>query len=110
MEANFEKISKREQWQGRQNHPVMTRTISRVEIEELRCNLVASYGCPNADITFDFQRINDEADEDRFNCLYLKYKLKCINAGKPTVREIFSLKIPVPEEVLLRAEKMKGGK
>lgn len=106
-DENYEKPSKRRQWQERSERPIAARPMTTDEIEEHRINLVRSYQCEDSDITFDFQKILDENDEDRDDCLWLKYKMKCVVAGKPTVREVFSIKLPIPEELKRMAEHMR---
>jgi hypothetical protein len=81
--------------------------MSKLEIEEHRINLVESYECNDGDIDYGFSRIQDENDEDRDDCLWLKYKMKCVVHGKPVVREIFSIKLPIPENIRQQAEQMR---
>jgi len=97
--SDYEKPSQRGQWHERSERPVAARPMTPVEIEEHRVNLVKSYNCDDKDITYDFQKILDDKDEDRDDCLWLKYRMKCVYSGKPTVRDIFSIKIPIPEEI-----------
>lgn len=107
LDEDYEKPSRHRQWQERSSAPVAARPMTSAEIEEHRLNLVASYKCEDKDISFEFQKIIDENDEDRDDCLWLKYKMKCIVNSKPTIREIYSLKIPIPEEVRRMAEQLK---
>lgn len=106
-QTDYEKPSRRGQWQERSERPVATRPMTNDDIEEHRRNLVASYQCSDSDIHFEFQKILDENDEDRDDCLLLRYKMKCVVAKKPTVREIFTMKIPIPEELRRMAEQMR---
>jgi hypothetical protein len=69
---------------------------------------VKSYRCDDKDIMIDFEKIRDENDEDRDDCLWLIYKNNCVWKGKPTWREIARLKVPVPEEIRMRAAQMKS--
>lgn len=101
---DYEKPSKHRQWQERSERPIASRPMTPDEIEEHRLNLVNSYKCDDSDITFDFQKILDENDEDRDDCLWLIYKMKCIVAGKPTVRNVFCIKLPIPDELKKMAE------
>lgn len=103
----YEKPSKHRQWQEKSERPIAARPMTSAEIEDHRKNLVESYQCEDGDITIDFQKIQDENDEDRDDCLWLKYKMKCVVAGRPTVREIFSIKLPIPEELKRMAEQMR---
>ncbi|QYB17739.1 hypothetical protein PV-S19_0375 [Pacmanvirus S19] len=105
--TEYEKPSRHQQWQERSERPIAARHMNKEEIEEFRRNLVASYKCKDEDITYDFQKIFDEKDDDRDDCLWLKYKMKCIYAGKPTVREVFNIKLPIPEQMKRMAEILK---
>ena len=102
-----EKFSSRRQWQERSDRPVATRSMTREQIEEFRQVLANSYHCDIADISYEFEKIFNENDEDRDDCLILHYKMKSIWHGKPTLRTIYSLKLPIPEELKMMAEKMK---
>lgn len=99
----------RTQWQEQRNltRSVATRPMTKTEIEEFRKNLVASYGCNDDDIEWKFEKITNEFDEDRDTCLQLVYRMKTSWMQGATNREIFKLKIPVPEEVMMRAEQIK---
>src|SRR5690606_15913423 len=60
------------------------------------------------DITFEFEKILDENDEDRDDCLLLIYRMKCVNAvGKQILRPIYRTKIPIPEKLRIRAERQR---
>lgn len=102
-----EKPSKEKQWHERSERPIATRPMSKAEIEEHRVNLVKSYGCADSDITYEFQKITDEYDGDRDDCLWLRYIMKCVVAGLPQKREIFVIKLPIPEEIRREAEAMR---
>ncbi len=106
-DENYEKPSKHKQWQERAEAPVAVRPMTRDEIEEYRQNLVASYGCDDKDITFNFVKIKEEEDDgDRDDCIWLKYKMRCVRAGRPCVSEIFTLKLPIPDTVKQQAEEL----
>jgi hypothetical protein len=104
---NYEKPSREGQWHERSERPIAARPMTKAEIEEHRHNLVLSYGCDDADITFDFQKITNENDEDRDDCILLIYKMRCVVNNKPRVREIFSIKLPIPEELRRSAEALR---
>ncbi len=106
-DENYEKPSKHKMWNERSGRPVATRPMTKDEIEEHRVNLVRSYQCENDDITIDFQKITDENDEDRDDCIWLKYRMKCILAGKPTIRDVFIIKLPIPDGVRQMAENLR---
>ncbi len=65
-----------------------------------------SYQCADKDITFDFRKITDPDDEDKNRCVYIEYFMKCIFHGEPTNRCISTIKIPVPEHIIRRAEEL----
>lgn len=97
----------RVQWQERPARPIAVRPMSAEEIEEHRRNLVASYQCNDEDIVFNFFRIEDELDDDRFDCLLLVFQMKAIWRGQMKNREVFKLKVPVPEFIQIRADQIK---
>lgn len=103
----YEKPSKHKQWQERQARPVGTRFMSRDDIEQYRRCLVASYQCNDSDIRFEFQKIVDANDEDRDDCIWLKYKMNCVVAGRPQEREIFTIKLPIPDAIKKMADKLR---
>ncbi len=99
-DENYEKPSKHKQWQERSESPIASRPMNSVQIEEYRGHLARSYDCPIEDVSYDFYKIKDEHDEDRDDCLWLKYRMKTVSAtGKPMVRDIFSIKLPIPDEI-----------
>jgi len=102
--------SDKRQWRERSEKPIAARAMSSEEIEEYRHILAQSYECNIDDITTDFERIRDENDEDRDDCLWLKYKMKHIKGGKQTTRVIFTIKLPIPEEIRQMAEQMRQQK
>jgi hypothetical protein len=106
-DENYEKPSRHRQWQEKSERPIAARAMTEYEIENHRMLLVSSYQCDDTDITYDFEKIKDENDEDRDDCLWLKYKMKCVVAGKPTIKDVFSIKVPIPEELKIVAQKMR---
>lgn len=106
MRSN-EKPSKCGQWLENDDTPIATRSMNKQEIEEHRKNLVQSYKCSDNEIYYKFQKIVNEEDEDRDDCLWLKYYLKCVVDSIPTDREIFRIKLPIPEDLRKLADQMK---
>ncbi len=106
-DENYEKPSRHKMWHERSGKPIATRAMMKSEIEDYRKVLVNSYQCDNSDITFDFQKITDENDEDRDDCIWLKYKMRCMIDGKPSAREIFNIKLPIPDEIRKMAETLR---
>ena len=72
------------------------------EIEELRKNWVAAYQCDDSAITFDFQKITDVLDDAHDTCLRLIYSMTTDIAR----REIFSINMPVPDELRIMANQI----
>lgn len=107
FDENYEKPSRHKQWQERSERPVAAQGMTKQQIEGHRRNLVKSYDCDDKDITYEFHKISDEDDEDRDDCLWIKYKMKCVRLGKPVNQEIFSIKLPIPEDLKKMAEQMK---
>ncbi len=110
-DESYEKPSRRGLWNERSRRPVAARTMTKAEIEEHRQLLVASYQCEDSDIIFDFQKITDENDEDRDDCIWLKYKLKMgppsQSGGAVPTREIFNIKLPIPDDIRRMAETLR---
>ncbi len=102
-----EKPSNKPQWQEKSDIPMATRPMSKQEIEEHRVNLVASYKCKDTDIYYKFQKITNDEDDDKDECLWLKYYLKCVMDGVATDREIFKIKLPIPDELKRMADQIK---
>lgn len=102
LDEDMSKPSMYKQWQEKCSRPTIVKHITRDSIEDHRKNLVACYKCPDDDIYYKFQKIANMNDEDRDNCLLLTYYLRRQSGGSD--KEIFSHKIPLPEELRLKAE------
>jgi hypothetical protein len=100
----YEKPSRYKQWQEKSAVPVTIGVMTFADMETLRKNLVISYNCADTDITYDFLKIVDQNDDDMYDCLWLKYFMKCVVKKKPQTREIFSIKIPVPHIIKKRVD------
>lgn len=107
LDETYAKPSTHKQWQERSERPVITKPMTKSEIETLRRNLVDSYQCEDTDISYEFVKIKDKDDEDSDDCLMLLYKMKCVRFGDEMIVNIFSIKIPIPENVKKMAEQMK---
>jgi hypothetical protein len=94
-----EKPSKTRQWQERSEAPIAVRAMTPQQIKEFKEHLIASYKCEPGEIDYTFEKITDADDTDRDDCLWLKYTMRCVIAGKPSIREIFRLKLPIPEDI-----------
>lgn len=101
---HYVKPSDEKQWHERSDAPSIINNMAKEEIEMHRKNLIAMYGCDPSDITFTFERINDLDDDDRDNFIHLKYHLKCVVASKPQIREVFSIKVRIPDEIRYAAK------
>ena len=105
-DEDYEKPSKHKQWRERSRNPTTTRSMTTIEIEEHRKNLVNSYNCADNEISIAFEKIKDENDEDRDDCIWLKYLMDNISAdGVPNKRIIFPIKIRIPESIRRKADK-----
>ena len=100
-----EKPSKTRQWQERSEYPVASRPMTPAQIVGFVRTLADSYKCDVSEISYEFEKILDENDNDRDDCLWLMYKMKCIREGKPCTRDIFRIKLPIPEEVRRAGER-----
>lgn len=98
-----EKTSNRQQWHERGMRPIASRTMTKEEILTYRIILVKSYGCHDDEIDYGFEPILDEHDVDRDAYIWLFYTLACTIAGQPAKRQIFRIKMPVPDSVRARA-------
>lgn len=105
-----EKPSEKRQWREKSSRPVIVRPMTQADIEDHRQNLIKSYECEDSAISYAFERIRDENDEDRDDCLMLIYKLKCVIARKPANKVIFTLKVPIPPEIKQQAEELRKQK
>lgn len=102
-----ERVSRRRQWQEKSMGPLAQRTMSKDDILYFQTVLAQSYNCEQADISYRFEKIRDENDADRDDCLNLMYFLKGLKAGVEHHRCVYTLKIPIPEELKLRAEQLR---
>lgn len=108
----YEKPSRHKQWQERSERPIAARPMTTREIEEYRGYLVQSYQCDDTDITYEFYKIkDDDDDEDRDDCLLLKYRQRCQTLeGVIKQRDIFTIKLPIPDSVRYKAEQLNRNK
>lgn len=102
----YEKPSKYKQWQEKSELPIAARPMPAEEIEYFKTVLAQSYKCRPSDIRYTFSRIDYELDADRDDCLLLEYRIKYRIPETDVIGErlIFTLKIPVSEEIKKRAE------
>ena len=101
------KPSKFGQFNERSDSPMRAGQMTPQQIEEFRGVLAKSYQCNISEITYNFARITDENDEDRHDCMLLEYLITVEDDGKPSLRSIFSRKIPIPEHIRQRADELK---
>lgn len=69
------------------------------EMKEFKIVLAQSFKCSESDIFIAFDVITDDRDEEREDCIYLKYMLNSFIDNKLVTRPIFKLKIPIPQHV-----------
>jgi hypothetical protein len=77
------------------------RELTKDNIDEFHASLAASYHCSIDDIDYDFERILDTNDEDHRDAIRIVFYLK--------TREIFNLKMAIPEELKQMAIHLKSG-
>jgi hypothetical protein len=94
-----EKATDKRQWRETSYRPVAIKTITVKEIEELRGNFAKSYKCSLSCISRRFEPVSDSNDIDRNDCIMLIYTITEIVNGRGRSRDIWSSKIPVPEEI-----------
>ena len=104
FDENREKPATHKQWHERSEYAVLTKAMTQREIELLREVLAKSYKAAIEDVTYDVERITNEEDDDRDDCVWLLFKLKCFDKGVPVLRTIYHIKQPVPERIKRAAE------
>jgi hypothetical protein len=104
--TDYVKPSERQAWGEKSAMPIFTKPMEKQEIEQLRNELIISYNCPPNDIEYTFQKIRDIDDEDRDDCLWLKYTQRRVEFGKQVKKDVFSLKVPIPEQLRKRADEL----
>jgi hypothetical protein len=96
------------QWHEKSYVPIVTQQMSQAEILELRDVYAVSNKCEPKDILYTFQKITNKDDDDRDVCLLLTYHHRFLNRKNDIVkREIFSIKVPVPEYLQQQADNAK---
>ena len=106
-----EQPSTTRQWTERSGAPIATRAMTKTEIEEHKLLLMQRFGYTNPeDMKWEFSKIQDEKDNDRDDCLWLKYFMRVEAKGQMVWRECFTLKIPIPDKLRKTAEAMRAGR
>jgi hypothetical protein len=98
------------QWQERPRAPTIKRNMTKDEIEEFRKALVLSAKCNNGDITSKIEVMNekdDYGDPDIKDYVKLVYRQQCVFQDKPQNRVIYTIKIPIPDNVKARMNAVK---
>ncbi len=93
------KPSTQQQWHEVVSAPLATREMSQQEMKEFRDVLARSYQCTPHEIEIEFEAIKDERDEERNDCIVLKYVMKTLIDDAYSRRLIYRLKIPIPDRV-----------
>ena len=103
------KTSTKSQWTERSGAPIASKYMDKKEIEYFKKVLAKSYSdTPESDIDFTFEKILNENDEDRDDCLLLTYRMNTPTAqGGMRKRIIYRTKVPVPEQIKNHAEEMR---
>lgn len=108
MDHEDKKAARETQWREAPQRPIATKPMNMAEIENYRKLLVQSYRCNDKDIRPEFVKIVDHDNEDRDDCVWLKYYLKTFDHDNNIVdRPIQSLKLPVPEHIRKRAAEVR---
>lgn len=108
MDHEDRKAARETQWREAPQRPIATKPMNMAEIENYRKLLVQSYRCNDKDIRSEFVKIVDLDNEDRDDCVWLKYYLKTFDHDNNIVdRPIQSLKLPVPENIRKRAAEVR---
>jgi hypothetical protein len=94
-------------WRERSDSPLKHPPMTAADVAELQNNLAVSYKCDVSDIDTVFQKITDEDDVDRDECLWLKYIMKCVVDGRQSGREVFCIKVPIPAKVRQQADELR---
>lgn len=93
------------QWQELPRSPTIKRSMTTQECEYYRKVLVQSYKCADSDITHKFVKMTQDTDyndPDINTYIKLVYRMKCVIADKPEDRIIYTIKVPIPENVQTR--------
>lgn len=86
--------------------PIATREMTKEEIEDFKRVLAKSYfGLDESNITWEFFKIPDN-DTDCNDYIMLRYDMITINNGEKKKRTIYKLKLPLPESVKEKAQRM----
>jgi hypothetical protein len=103
------KTSTKSQWTERSGAPIASKYMDKKEIEYFKKVLAKSYSdTPESDIDFTFEKILNENDEDRDDCLLLTYRMNTpTSQGGMRKRIIYRTKVPVPEQIKNHAEEMR---
>ena len=99
-----ERATDKRQWRETSYKPVAIKRITSAEIEETRRAFTASYKCPVECIGRRFESVRDNGDIDRNDCVVLIFSITEVSKGKGRTRDIWSTKIPIPEDILQRAQ------
>ena len=106
-DAAFENPSQDRQWQERASRPIASRYMSEEDIEYFRQVLEKSYACQPGEIKFGFRGITNANDPNFGTCLTVYYTIPHVDKGKSVQRIIYSIPMPIPDDVKSRAEKIR---
>jgi hypothetical protein len=105
-DETYTKPSRHKLWTEKSAAPLTQQKITMEEIAELKVLFAHSYKCPVKDITHRFTKISDDQDPEKAThvCLQLFQDRICRDTGTIVKTEIYSLKIPMPDELIARAK------
>ncbi len=96
--SDAESKARSESWRERPTQSNV-RAMSDNDVQQLKNNLVKSYKCAATDISYYCKPIDDKDDPDFTTSTILVFKMKCVVSGKLVDRDIFTVKILMPEEL-----------
>ncbi len=106
-DENYEKPSLHKQWNEHSSAPVTAKPMTKEDIVMTQHVLAKSYKCSVDDITYTFQKIVDEQDDDAEVCLQITYHIRYRDDDMIRDKVIFSIKVTIPDDLREQAEREK---
>lgn len=79
---------------------------TKSDIDNFKDVLAKSYDCSSSLITHSFSCIDNENDDQKDYCVNLVYYLKCERENVIVDRQIYSIKVLIPDEIRQRISKI----
>lgn len=83
--------------------------VTDSDIVQMHQILAEHHEVKMSEIKWEFRPIEDQTDKNRFDNVYLYYYMPVLKNGVMTKRQIFELKVKVPDRVKMRAQEVQGG-